>query len=61
MGSAQPPGNDVVQGQVAAVDAAVLAGKIISPEDLSLIQLHSRPGPSYHASQADDRRDIQVF
>jgi len=51
----QPPGNDVVDCQIGYTCSAVLAGVVISAQDLALGQPHPRAGAFYHSGQANDR------
>ncbi len=48
--------NDVVDGQVQGVFAAILAGEVIATEDFTAGQLQSWPGTVHHVLQADNGR-----
>ena len=52
--SSQTAGNDVIYSQVLLTLTAVLAGVIISSEDLALAQFDMRARPLDHRVQADD-------
>lgn len=59
--SALVPGLYMVQGKVAVLSSAVLAGIIIPPENLPSGQFHFGAGPVYLLLQPDDRRAGQEF
>lgn len=53
--AAQVPGDHVIQGQPAAALSAVLAGVIVAPKDLALVEFNNRAGTLHHVFQTDDR------
>lgn len=53
--SAKAPGDNVVDGQVTYLPAAILTGVIISTEDFFPRQLGDRPRAFDHVVESDDR------
>jgi hypothetical protein len=53
------PRYDVVQGQVARLPAAVLAGIAVALEDLLTTEAHLRSGSLDHVDEADDGRQSE--
>jgi hypothetical protein len=47
---------NVINGQVAALFPAILAGEIVASEDLAPVELHAQTRPIHHMLKADDRR-----
>jgi len=54
MAAPQTTRDDMIDGQILFALATILAGVIIAPENLALIELYTRTGSFYHHTQADN-------
>lgn len=43
----------MVNGEIAGLTQAILAGVVVPPEDFLASQLNDRPGPFYHSFESD--------